>query len=219
MTPDRGAARIQWGFTSGDHALKVRDILGRGDFALISELIDSGSKVLDLGCGDGALLAWLRENKQVEARGVEMKRELVQKAIGRGVTVYQGDIDESVKEYPSEAFDYVILSQTLQETRQPLRVLDEMLRIGRHAVVAFPNFGHWRVRLNHLTSGRSPRTPTFPYEWYNSPNIHFLTVLDFEELAVSQKWVVEKRRFLAGHSKLDFMPNLFAEIAVYMVRR
>jgi len=199
--------------------LKVRDILGRGDFALISELIDSGSKVLDLGCGDGALLAWLRENKQVEARGVELKRELVQKAIARGVTVYQGDIDESVKEYPAQAFDYVILSQTLQETRQPLRVLDEMLRIGRHAVVAFPNFGHWRVRLNHLTSGRSPRTPTFPYEWYNSPNIHFLTVLDFEELAISQKWVVEKRRFLAGHSKLDFMPNLFAEIAVYMVRR
>jgi len=199
--------------------LKVRDILGRGDFALISELIDSGAKVLDLGCGDGALLAWLRENKQVEARGVEMRRELVQKAIARGVTVYQGDIDESVKEYPAQAFDYVILSQTLQETRQPLRVLDEMLRIGRHAVVAFPNFGHWRVRLSHLTSGRSPRTPTFPYEWYNSPNIHFLTVFDFEELAVSQKWVVEKRRFLAGHSKIAFIPNLFAEIAVYMVRR
>ncbi len=199
--------------------MKVRDILGRGDFALISELIDSGSKVLDLGCGDGALLAWLRENKQVEARGVELRREMVQKAIARGVTVYQGDIEKSVREYPEQAFDYVILSQTLQETRQPLRVLDEMLRIGRHAVVAFPNFGHWRVRLNHLTSGRSPRTPTFPYEWYNSPNIHFLTVLDFEELAVSQKWMVEKRRFLAGHSKIAFMPNLFAEIAVYMVRR
>ncbi len=199
--------------------MKVRDILGRGDFALISELIPPDSKVLDLGCGDGALLAWLRENKQVEARGVEINRELVQKAIGRGVTVYQGDIDQSVTEYPEQAFDYVILSQTLQETRQPLRVLDEMLRIGRHAVLAFPNFGHWRVRLSHLTSGRSPRTPTFPYQWYDSPNIHFLTILDFEELAAAQKWVVEKRRFLAGHSQVSFMPNLMAEIAVYMVRR
>lgn len=199
--------------------MKVRDILGRGDFALISELIPPGSKVLDLGCGDGALLAWLRENKQVEARGVEINRELVQKAIARGVTVYQGDIDQSVTEYPEQAFDFVILSQTLQESRQPLRVLEEMLRIGRHAVVAFPNFGHWRVRLNHLTSGRSPRTPTFPYQWYNSPNIHFLTVLDFQELVTAQGWVVEKQRFLSGHSQLTLMPNLMAEIAVYMVRR
>lgn len=199
--------------------MKVRDILGRGDFALISELIPPGSRVLDLGCGDGALLAWLRENKQVEARGVEINRELVQKAISRGVTVYQGDIDQSVTEYPEQAFDYVILSQTLQETRHPLRVLEEMLRVGRHAVVAFPNFGHWRVRLSHLTSGRSPRTPTFPYQWYNSPNIHFLTVLDFEELVEDQGWVVEKRRFLSGHSQITLMPNVMAEIAVYMVRR
>ncbi len=199
--------------------MKVRDILGRGDFALISELIPPGSRVLDLGCGDGALLAWLRENKQVEARGVEINRELVQKAISRGVTVYHGDIDQSVTEYPEQAFDYVILSQTLQETRHPLRVLEEMLRVGRHAVVAFPNFGHWRVRLSHLTSGRSPRTPTFPYQWYNSPNIHFLTVLDFEELVEDQGWVVEKRRFLSGHSQITLMPNVMAEIAVYMVRR
>lgn len=198
--------------------MKVRDILGRGDFALISELIPPGSRVLDLGCGDGALLAWLRENKQVEARGVEINRELVQKAISRGVTVYHGDIDQSVTEYPEQAFDYVILSQTLQETRHPLRVLEEMLRVGRHAVVAFPNFGHWRVRLSHLTSGRSPRTPTFPYQWYNSPNIHFLTVLDFEELVEDQGWVVEKRRFLSGHSQITLMPNVMAEIAVYMVR-
>lgn len=199
--------------------MKVRDILGRGDFALISELIPPGSRVLDLGCGDGALLAWLRENKQVEARGVEINRELVQKAISRGVTVYHGDIDQSVTEYPEQAFDYVILSQTLQETRHPLRVLEEMLRVGRHAVVAFPNFGHWRVRLSHLTSGRSPRTPTFPYQWYNSPNIHFLTVLDFEELVEDKGWVVEKRRFLSGHSQITLMPNVMAEIAVYMVRR
>jgi len=199
--------------------LKVRDILGRGDFALISELIPPGSKVLDLGCGDGALLAWLRENQRVEARGVEINRELVQKAIARGVTVYHGDIDQSVTEYPEQAFDYVILSQTLQETRHPLRVLEEMLRVARHAVVAFPNFGHWRVRLSHLASGRSPRTPTFPHQWYTSPNIHFLTVLDFEELVASQGWIVEKRRFLSGHSQLTFMPNLMAEIAVYMVRR
>jgi SAM-dependent methyltransferase len=138
--------------------VKVRDILGRSDYALISELIPQGARVLDLGCGDGALLAWLKENKQVEARGVELRRELVQQAIARGVTVHQGDIAQSLPDYPDLAFDYVILSRTLQEVRRPLDVLNEMLRIGRHAVVTFPNFGHWRARRCSRMNGTSRPT-------------------------------------------------------------
>jgi methionine biosynthesis protein MetW len=199
--------------------LKVKEVLGRADYALIGEMIPQRSRVLDLGCGDGALLLWLKEQKAVQARGVERNGELAQKAISRGVTVYQGDLEESLAEYPSGAFDYVILSQTLQETRRPLAVVEGMLRIGRHAVIAFPNFGHWRVRLAHLMSGRAPRTSLFPYEWFDSPNIHFLTVTDFEELARRQGWRIEKRFFLASGSEVTAFPNLMAEVAIFLVKR
>jgi methionine biosynthesis protein MetW len=199
--------------------VKVREIVGRSDFALVSELIPQGARVLDLGCGDGALLDWLKTNKGVEGRGVEISRELVQKAIARGVTVYQGDLEESLKEYPDGAFDYVILSQTLQQLRRPLAVMEGMLRIGRYAVVTFPNFGHWKVRVSHLVSGRAPKTDWFPYNWFDSPNIHFFTVLDFEELVREQGWRVERRLFLSGHTSLGFAPNLMAEVAVYLLRK
>ncbi len=199
--------------------MRVKEVLGRGDYALIGELIPQGARVLDLGCGDGALLAWLKENKQVTGRGVERQRPLVQDAVARGVTVYQGDIEAGLTDYPDKAFDYVVLSQTLQETRNPQLVLDRMLRVGQHAIVAFPNFGHWRVRLAHLTSGRAPRTPLFPYNWYESPNIHFLTVQDFEEFVQQQHWKIERRMFLAGDRRIHNLPNLLAEIAVYLFRR
>ncbi len=197
----------------------VREVLGRSDYAIISELIEPDTKVLDLGCGDGDLLAWLAGNKNVEGRGIEISSARVQRAIVRGVSVYQGDIDQGLADYPDQAFDYVILSQTLQETRQPLKVLSDILRVGRHAIVAFPNFGHWRVRLAHLASGRSPRTALFPHEWYASPNIHFLTVLDFEELARRENWTVERRIFLAGNRELSALPNLLAEVAVFLIRK
>lgn len=199
--------------------MKVHDVLGRRDYALISRLIPSNSRVLDLGCGDGALLAFLQDTKGVDARGIEMNPELVQAAIARGVSVYQGDLEDSLREYPDGAFDYVLLSQTVQETRRPLRVLTEMLRIGSHAIVAFPNFGHWGMRFSHLTSGRAPRTRLFPHAWYASPNIHFLTVLDFEDLAREQDWVVENRLFLSGTRRITRLPNLRAEIAVYSLKR
>lgn len=194
----------------------VREIYGRSDYALIGELVEPRTRVLDLGCGEGLLLAWLKENKQVEARGVEMVSTSVQKAIARGVSVYQGDLESALEDYPDKAFDYVILSQTLQETRHPLHVLRGMLRIGKQAIVAFPNFGHWSMRLNHLLTGRAPKTELFPHEWYDSPNIHFLTVHDFELLTQKEGWRIERRMYLSGHHQVTALPNLRAEVGVFM---
>jgi methionine biosynthesis protein MetW len=195
----------------------VRDVYGRKDYAIIGELVEPGTRVLDLGCGEGELLAWLKENKNVEARGIEHSASKVQKAIARGVSVYQGDLENSIGDYPDKVFDYVILSQTLQEVRYPLRVLETMLRVGRNAIVAFPNFGHYSVRLAWLLSGRAPRTELFPYDWYDSPNIHFLTVLDFETLVEKQGWSITRRIFLAGTHQVKTLPNLMAETAVFQV--
>jgi methionine biosynthesis protein MetW len=195
----------------------VRQVLGRSDYAIIGDIIEPNTKVLDLGCGDGELLAWLAAHKNVDARGVEIDGLRVQRAISRGVSVYQGDIDHGLDDYPEMAFDYVILSQTLQEVRSPLRVLREMLRTGRHGIVAFPNFGHWSVRLAHLFTGRAPKTKLFPHDWYDSPNIHFLTVHDFELLAAAEKWTVERRIFLHRHQQISAVPNLLAEVAVFML--
>ena len=197
----------------------VTDLLGRSDYAIISELVEPNSRVLDLGCGEGELLQWLAQNKGVDARGIEIDGPKVQRAIVRGVSVYQSDIDEGLTGYSGDSFDYVILSQTLQETRRPLQVLREMLRIGRHAIVAFPNYGHWTVRLSLLLTGRAPRTKCFPHEWYDSPNIHFLTIHDFEKLARQQGWTVERKIFLSGQRFSTFFANLMAEVAVFLVRR
>jgi len=201
------------------HKPFVGELLGREDFSIISDIVEPNSKVLDLGCGEGELLEWLAENKGVEARGVEISAAKAQKAIARGVSAYQGDIDEVLEDYSDHAFDYVILSQTLQETRNPLKVLRDMLRVGRRAIVAFPNFGHWSVRLSLLLTGRAPKTPLFPYEWFDSPNIHFLTVHDFDQLARKEGFTVERCYFIAGRHRLTLLPNLLAEEAVYLVTK
>jgi methionine biosynthesis protein MetW len=195
----------------------VSELLGRSDFAIIGEIVTPKSRVLDLGCGEGELLEWLAKNKGVDARGVELSGSKVQRAIARGVSVFQCDIDQALADYPDQAFDYVILSQTLQETLRPRQVLRQMLRVGRRVIVAFPNFGHWTVRLSMLWSGRAPRTKLFPYEWYESPNIHFLTVQDFENLARVEGLLVERRYFLSGNRTVSFLPNLLTEVAVFCV--
>jgi methionine biosynthesis protein MetW len=197
----------------------VRDVLGRSDYAIISQLVEPNTRVLDVGCGEGELLHWLALHKQVDARGVEIVGSKVQRAIARGVSVYQGDIDQGLADYPDHAFDYVILSQTLQEVRKPLKVLTEMLRVGRRAIVAFPNFGHWSVRLAHMWSGRAPRTKLFPYDWYDSPNIHFLTVHDFEGLVHKERWTVERSIYLSADKEVRTLPNLMAEVAVFLIRK
>jgi methionine biosynthesis protein MetW len=197
----------------------VPKLLGRSDYAIISELIEPNTRVLDLGCGEGELLDWLAQNKNVDARGVEISGPRAQQAIARGVSVFHSDLEDALADLPNQAFDYVILSQTLQETREPLKVLRDMLRVGRRAIVAFPNFAHWSVRLAHLFTGRAPKTKLFPHDWYDSPNIHFLTVDDFEALAAGENWTVERRMFLQGPRKVGFLPNLLAEVAVFLIRK
>jgi len=189
----------------------------RPDFSVITQIIEPATRVLDLGCGEGEVLAWLVEHKHVLARGVEISPSLVRKAIARGVSVYQGDIDEGLADYPDGAFDYVILSQTLQETRSPLEVVSEMLRVGRRAIISFPNFGHWNVRWSMLFTGQAPKTKLFPYDWYNSPNIHFLSIQDFENLCEQHGFPIEKRYFLAGSSRIRMLPNLMAQTAVFLL--
>ena len=196
----------------------VPDVLRRGDHRIIGEIIDDKSSVLDLGCGEGDLLAWLEERKSVKARGVEISPEKVRRCVEQGLSVYQGDMSQGLADYPDKCFDYVILSQTLQVVSEPLNVLHEMLRVGRHAIVAFPNFGHWSVRLSLLWSGRAPRTKHLPYEWYNSPNIHVLTVTDFEQMVGEQGITVDKAFFVRGGKQVRVVPNLRADSAVYLLR-
>lgn len=154
----------------------------RVDLAVVAAMVARGSRVLDVGCGDGALLQLLAEQKQVDGRGIELSQRGVNDCVAKGLSVIQGDADTDLADYPTDGFDYVILSQTLQATHHPRKVLVNMLRIGRRAIVSFPNYGHWRVRLSLLFKGRMPLTPTLAHSWYDTPNIHLCTIKDFVEL-------------------------------------
>ena len=194
----------------------------RPDLRLIADMVDPQSRVLDVGCGDGGLLTYLWRTRQVDARGLEISREGVRACVSRGLSVVQGDADTDLADYPTNAFDTVILSQTLQATQRPRDVLAHMVRIGRRAIVSFPNFGHWRVRLALLTGGRMPVTPTLPLQWWETPNIHFCTVRDFFDLCDHMDVRVVRTVFLSragrelGLSKGRWS-NLVAEQALFVV--
>jgi methionine biosynthesis protein MetW len=168
----------------------------RRDLKLIADLVAPGSRVLDIGCADGALLAYLTAEKGVDGRGMELSQAGVNACVRSGLSVIQGDADNDLAAYPTDAFDYVILSQTLQATRQPRQVLESLARIGRRAIVSVPNFGYWRVRLGLLLTGRMPNSPLLAHTWYDTPNIHLCTIRDFLALAGELGLLIEQAQML-----------------------
>ncbi len=192
----------------------------RPDLAIIAEHVATGSRILDVGCGDGALMAALRDGKGVDARGLELDAGNVAAAVSRGLSVIQGDADTDLADYPDASFDYAILSQTLQTATRPDVVLDHLLRVGRQAFVSFPNFAHWRVRLSLLWGGRMPVTRLLPEQWFDTPNIHHVTIDDFRHFVKTRGILVEGAWFLSGDKRTtSAAANVLAEHAVFRLRR
>lgn len=196
-----------------------RDI--RRDLLLIAEMVAPKTRLLDVGCGDGALLEYLASEKDVDGRGIEIRQAGVNACVARGLSVIQGDADNDLPDYPDAAFDYVVLSLTLQATHNPRKVLHEMLRIGHRAIVSFPNFAYWRVRLQLLLGGKMPMTAALDDPWYQTQNIHLCTIADFDDLCAKDGFVVEQRIAVDGTGKrLSNAPaNWFGAQAVYLLRR
>ena len=205
MTPARDAARV--------------------DLQIIADMVAPGKRVLDVGCGDGALLMLLAAQRGADARGIELSQRGVNDCVAKGLPVIQGDADTDLAAYPDGAFDYVILSQTLQATHRPRDVLEHMLRIGRHAIVSFPNFGHWRIRSQVALLGRMPVTENLSHSWFDTPNIHFCTLRDFVELTRAMHVEIERSVALnrtgarIGVNAPWWVWNIFGEQAVFLLRR
>lgn len=192
----------------------------RPDLAVIARHVAPRTRVLDVGCGEGELMAELQASRQVDARGLELDPVAVERCVARGLSAVQGNADRDLAEYPDKAFDYAILSQTLQTARRPDLLLDELLRIGTSTFVSFPNFAHWRNRLALLWRGRMPVTRHLPVTWYETENIHHLTVGDFDELLAQLHVTIERRWFFANDRQIAPVgANWRAEYAVYQLRR
>ncbi len=192
----------------------------RPDLAAIAAAVPAGARVLDIGCGDGALLAHLRETKGVEGRGIDVAAANVSACVARGLSVVQGDADADLADYPDDGFDMAILSDTLQAMRSPATVLRQLLRIARRGVVSFPNFGHWRVRRALLFGGRMPVTPSLPVSWHETANIHLCTIDDFRALAAQAGFAVESAAFLSDRRRRGpALANLLADQAVFVLGR
>ena len=192
----------------------------RVDLLLIADMIEPGARVLDVGCGDGALLEHLARTKQVDGRGIELSQAAVKACVNRGLSVIQGDADQDLHDYPTQAFDYIVLSQTLQATHNPKDVLEHMVRIGRSAIVSFPNFGYWRVRWQLMAGGRMPRTDTLAEAWHQTPNIHLCTIRDFlalcRELGISiDQQIFIDRSGKPGRIHASRLANLFADLSLF----
>ena len=195
------------------------------EFKIISQLIDKNSQVLDVGCGDGILMDYLIKEKKVNIRGIEISKTKVQNCIAKGLTIIEGNAEEDLKQFPNKSFDYVILSQTLQAFLNPEKVINELLRIGKQAIVTIPNFGYWKIRLHLLLKGTMPVTRTLPDEWYNTPNIHLCTIKDFVFFSKAKNFKLSNSIALRNNlpsdiknSNLD-MKNLSSNLGIFLIER
>jgi len=197
----------------------------RVDLQIIADMIEPNARVLDVGCSDGQLLEYLVTQKNVRGRGLEISPSGVNQCVARGLSVVQGDAEEDLGYYPDNAFDFVILSQTLQATHHPDQIVKDLLRLGKRAIVSFPNFGHWRVRSYLFFKGRMPVNNTLPYEWYNSPNMHFCTIKDFIFMCEEMGVTIERSIALDADGQAHrirtnlFFANLLGEQAVFLLRK
>jgi len=205
-----------------DHYLKSKGM--HLNYEIILDIIEPESRVLDLGCGSGALLKLLKDKKNIKGKGIELDENNVIQCIEKGLTVLQGDIDEGLKEYQDKSFDWVILNQTLQMTHKPDYVIQEMLRVGKKVVISFPNFAYWRIRTKLLFTGKMPKSRILPFEWYNTPNIHLLTINDFREFCAQRDIKIQKEIFMTRASVKNcifsrFFPNLLVEEVMFIVTK
>ncbi|MDZ7316257.1 MAG: methionine biosynthesis protein MetW [candidate division KSB1 bacterium] len=200
-----------------------RTFYSRVDLETIFELIEPHSSVLDLGCGDGELLLKLMKEKQIDAHGVEINADLVSECIAKGIPTLHSDLNAGLGDFPDNSFDYVVLSQTLQQIRRPDYILADLLRVGRRGIVGLINFGYWKVRGYLLLRGAMPKSPALPYEWYDTPNIHLSTLKDFERLCRQLNIRLAKQINIANRKRGQLLPNLrpnlFAELAVFVIER
>jgi methionine biosynthesis protein MetW len=186
---------------------------------VISSWISSGTSVLDLGCGDGELLSLLVRNKQVHAQGVELDEQAIHNCVAAGLSVFQQDIDTGLTEYSDKSIDYVILNQTLQQVKKPDFAIKEALRVGKKVIVGFPNFCYITDRFQIFFRGKVPVTPSLPYEWYDTPNLHFLSIADFKEYSQKNKITIENAAYLFKNRKVKFLPNLFGEVGLFLLSK
>lgn len=193
----------------------------RFDLEIIASLVKEGSKALDIGCGNGELINFLEKNKKVEAKGIEISSHQVSKALLKGLSVIQGDAEEDLKSYPDKSFDYAILSHTIQATKKPDKILKEMLRIANFAIVSLPNFAHIKNRLHLALKGTMPVNKTIPFQWYETPNIHFCSIKDFKKLCKELDLKVQKEVFMTNNKilKNKFIANIFAEYAIFLITK
>jgi methionine biosynthesis protein MetW len=189
------------------------------EYRLIAEMVRPATSVLDLGCGDGELMAMLKKERGISrSQGIELDEKAIYKCVARGLSVFHGDIDSGLAEYADKSFDYVILNQTFQQVKQPDAVLSEALRVGHHVIVGFPNFAHFSARYQLACLGRAPITHSLPYEWYNTPNIHFLSIADFINYCRRRKIIIEKSLFLGKDKPLNIFPNLRALLGIFLIK-
>ena len=187
------------------------------EYRIIFDWIEQSSSVLDLGCGDGDLISLLVQEKHVRAQGIEIDEQAIYECVARGLSVFQQDIDTGLAEYVDKSFDYVILSQSLQQVKKPDFVLKEALRVGKQTIVSFPNFVYYPARFQIFFKGRVPVTPSLPHEWYETPNLHFLGISDFIEYCTQRKITIKESTFIRKNKRLRFFPNFFAEIGIFLI--